>query len=88
MPTRIEDTMNITGNSPVRQQTLPRRRRPLQFLQPDHRLPAVVPAHLDGRLQATAKRRPLGLAEHAAAIVVVELHATHAGRLGGKYLKR
>jgi hypothetical protein len=42
---------------------------------------AARPAHLDGRLQSAAKRRPFRFAENAAQVVVPELDAPLAGRL-------
>ena len=60
-------------------------RRGFQFAQEEHRLLARVAAHLARRRQAAADARPFGVPENAAAVVLVQLHAAHAGRLAVRH---
>jgi hypothetical protein len=55
--------------------------------EPAHRVHGGGSAHLMGRLQAATEGGAVGTAEDATAHVGVELHAGHAGRLAGGYLK-
>ena len=48
--------------------------------QKNHRLPAVVAAHVGLRLQAGAHGRAVWVAENQAALVSPQLHTTHASR--------
>lgn len=58
---------------------------PFQSRQPDHRRLARLAAHLGGRLKTGTEGRALGLSEHPAAQLLVELYARHPGRLAVRH---
>lgn len=58
-----------------------------QLGQPGDGVFARVAAHILGRLQAAAECWPFGLAENAAALVVIELYAAHAGRFAIRHTR-
>lgn len=61
-------------------------RQAIELGEKQHGVDAAVAAHLARRLQAGADGRARGVAEDAAAVVVVELDAAHPRRFAGRYL--
>lgn len=84
-PMRLPKRPDLAATPRMRgQPKLPSNRRrslALHPSQPAQRLLAAFPAHHFARLQRAAHRRALGMSKNLATIGLVELDATHAGRL-------